>query len=209
MKKIIFTLIITLITSSSFSQISAITSNGDEVILNENGTWSYVNDSISNSVQIELNKKEFKKSKQSSFLVKSNKLNIGIWINPKKWNFKKTPPSSAPEYKFTSLDKDLYGMLISEKVSIPIENLKNIAFENAKSAGQDVKIVNQEFRMVNGIQVLMMQMTGIIQGIKFIYYGYYYSSENGVVQLLTYTSQNLFDEYEDEMEDLLNGFVVI
>ena len=52
-----------------------------------------------------------------------------------------------------------------------------------------------------------MQMDGTIQGIKFTYYGYYFSSPNGTIQLLTYTSSNLLNEYKKEFEDFLNGFV--
>jgi hypothetical protein len=55
----------------------------------------------------------------------------------------------------------------------------------------------------------MMQMSGTIQGISFVYYGYYYSHESGSVQFLAYTSQDLLNNYSDDIEELLNGFVVI
>lgn len=55
----------------------------------------------------------------------------------------------------------------------------------------------------------MLQMAGTLSGIRFTYFGYYYSSPNGTVQLITYTSSNLFKEYADDLEDFLNGFVII
>jgi len=97
-------------------------------------------------------------------------------------------------------------MLIAEKLEIPIESLRNIALQNAKNAAPDMRIIREEYRNVNGNNVLMMQMQGTVQGIKFTYYGYYYSSANGSVQFLTYTSQNLFEGYEGDMQELLNGF---
>ena len=48
-----------------------------------------------------------------------------------------------------------------------------------------------------------------MSGVVFVYYGYYFSNKNGTVQLLTYTSDNLFPFYVEEMEILLNGFVEI
>ena len=59
---------------------------------------------------------------------------------------------------------------------------------------------------MNGLEVIMMKIKGTIQGIKFIYYGYYFSNSEGTYQLLTYTSQNLFSQNENEMLKLLNGF---
>jgi len=102
---------------------------------------------------------------------------------------------------------DLYAMLISEKMEIPMETLKIIAFDNAKSAAPNMKITKEEYRMVNGVKVLMMQMEGTIQGMEITYSGYYYSNENGTIQLLTYTSQKLFDSLKGEIEKMMNGFV--
>ncbi len=189
------------------AQINAITETGDEVVLYEDGTWKYLNDSIMEDSEISENDMEFSKDIKSTFLVKSNNLNVGIWINPKKWSFIKGEENDAFEYQFQKKGDDLYAILISEKMQIPIETLKEIAVENAKSVASDIKIIKEEYRNVNGIQVLMMQMSGTIQGVRFTYYGYYYSNSNGTIQLLTYTGENLIDDYLNDIELYLNGLV--
>jgi hypothetical protein len=156
------------------AQINAVTENGDKVILYKNNSWTYLNDSLNVAIKILKNKKLFTKNKKSSFLVKSSKTNIGIWINPKNWNFSKAEPDSPSEFSFNHKKLDIYGMLISEKTEIPVESLINIAYNNALEAAPDAKIVEKEYRKVNGREVIMMKMKGTIQGIKFIYYGYYY-----------------------------------
>lgn len=70
-----------------------------------------------------------------------------------------------------------------------------------------MQVVKEEYRYVNGLKVLMIQMTGTIQGIRFTYYGYYYTSDNGTIQFLTYTGENLFEGYLKEIEPFLNGLV--
>ena len=97
--------------------------------------------------------------------------------------------------------------MISEKIEIPLETLKSVALTNAKSVAPDIKIINEEYRTVNGLKVLMIQMNGTTQGIKISYYGYYFSNSSGTVQLLTYTSQNLMDSLKNESDKLLNGLV--
>jgi hypothetical protein len=62
---------------------------------------------------------------------------------------------------------------------------------------------------VNGKKMLMLQLNGSSQGIKFSYCGYYYSNEKGTVQLVVYTAQNLLKEYEGDVEEFLNGLAPV
>ncbi len=207
MIKTILTLGTLLLVIFSHAQIKGITDSGDEVILYKNGTWEYSIDSLNMIAQILKNDKLFVKDKASTFLVKSGRTNIGIWLDPKEWSFTKGDPNGPSEFQFKPKDKgqDIYGMLIAEKTAIPVESLIDIAFENAREAAPDIKLIEREYRIVNGLEVVMMKMGGTIQGIKFIYFGYYYSNAKGAYQFLAYTSLQLFQEYESDMEIFLNG----
>jgi hypothetical protein len=190
------------------AQERAVTETGEEVVLYADGTWNYL-DSESEVKEIPVNKKAFKKSKNASFLLKSSRVNLGFWLDPKKWSFKKAANNEDAEYELQLRDGDLYGMIITEKVEVPLEALKDIAIENGRAVAPDLKIVKEEYRTVNGTKVLLIQMNGTTQGIKFSYFGYYYSNSNGTIQFVTYTSQNLLDTYENDCEELLNGIVEI
>lgn len=193
----------------SFAQIKAVTSDGNEVVLNADGTWKYLDTKVQNENSIDTNKLVFTKSASSSFVVKSTKLNCGIYIDPKKWIFKKSTSNEDAEFEFALKGKDAFGMLITEKTEIPLESFAEIALENAKSVAPDTKIVKQEYRKVNNQMVLLVQMNGSTKGIKFTYYGYYFSSPAGSVQLIAYTATNLFNANKNEIEQFLNGFVGI
>lgn len=191
------------------AQQKAVTETGEEVILFEDGTWKYQNEDQISEKETPTNSKKFIKDKELTFLIKSSKLNIGVYLNPKIWSFKKATDNPQAEFELQLKGEDLYGMIITEKVEIPLETLKFIALENGKVAAPDLKIVKEEYRTVNGLKVLLLQLNGTMQGIKFSYYGYYFSSPNGTVQFITYTSQSLLDSYKPESEKLLNGFVEI
>lgn len=195
------------LTINGFSQLRAVTENGDQVVLFSNGSWEYEGEVAKDDVYIETNKKKFKKPENGSFLLKSSNVDLGFWLDPKVWTFKKSADTEDTEYQMQLKGEDLYAMILTEKVEIPLENLKDIAYENGKAVAPDLKIVQLEYRMVNDLKVLFMQMNGTTQGIKFSYYGYYYSFEGGTVQYITYTSQNLLNEYQMQCEDLLNGLV--
>src|SRR5262245_10888091 len=162
-KKIFMTALVLLASQIGRAQINALTEKGDPVVLYKDGTWKYVNDSLVEKSEIPVNSKKFAKDKEASFLVKSSRVNIGIWLNPKVWSFTKETGSDDAEFDFTLKGGDLYGRLIAEKVSIPIETLRDIALENAKEAAPDARVVKEEYRTVNGVKVLLMQMAGTLK----------------------------------------------
>ena len=201
-------LIATLFVCSFLSaQINAVTDTGDTVILYDNGTWKYLDDSVTEAREIKTNPKAFSTPSESSFLLKSNVLPLGFNLDPKKWGFQKAQENDEAEFELTLKGEDLYGMILTEKVEIPLASLRALAIENAKLAAPDVTVVKEEYRMVNGLKVLFLQMNGTLQGIKFSYYGYYYSNVNGTLQFITYTAQNLLGDYRIECDKILNGIV--
>jgi hypothetical protein len=190
------------------AQTKAVTETGEEVILYDDGSWQYSDTTaIVAEKEIPTNPKRFTKSDKSSFLVKSTRNKIAVWIDPKKWNFKKDTNNEDAEYGFNLKNGGLYGMMISEQLEVPLSTLKKIALQNAKSASPDLKILKEEYRTVNDKTVLFLQMKGTVDGIGFVYNGYYYSSSSGTVQLVTYSSPNLVEQYQTEWENLLNGLV--
>jgi len=185
----------------------AVTESGDVVILSENGTWAYEDENTTNKADIFVNPIPFEKDSKSNFVLTSDITNSAFAINPKKWTFKKNPHNSA-EFKFKLKNSDLYGMVISEQVEVNVEDLVKIAFENAKKAAPDSRIVKKEYRIVNGQKVIYMEMAGTIRSIKFKYLGYYYSNSSGSTQYITYTAQNLVSKYITEIDTFLNGFTI-
>ncbi len=177
----------------------------------DDGTWKYVSDIKENdkSSNFKINPSPFTKDNDADFQVKSKIIDVGVWINAKKWSFTKPSDESASaEYEFKLKGEDAYAMLIAERIEVPLENLKHIALQNAQNVAPDIKIVFEEMRKVNNKDVLCLQMEGTIQGIKFVYFGYYYSDENGSLQLITYTSNNLFKKYKSSLQSFLNGIVI-
>ena len=207
MKQTILTIALTAVCSLSQAQIKAITENGEEVVLFENGQWEYTEGNEYVEEEILMNPVKFTRPATSAFLLKSTKFNVGTYLDSKKWTIEKGKGDDAYEYQLTLNQGDLYAMVITEQVEIPLESLKAIALENARDVAPDVYVVKEEYRMVNGLRVLMMQMNGTLSGIKFSYYGYYFSSEKGTIQFIGYTSQNLLSKYQKTIEDLLNGLV--
>ena len=145
-------LLIFLFTSNLYSQVSAVTENGDEVILYDDNSWIYKNKNSNNDLSLLNTNKIYSYDKNSTFLVKSNKIKIGTYIDPKKWTFNKSF-SDDSEYEFELKNEELFAMMINEKIEMSLENLKDLAFYNFNFAADNARIVNQELRNVNGLLV--------------------------------------------------------
>lgn len=207
--KLTFISIIFLLPIFALSQIKAITENGDEVVLYDSGKWKFVNENSKLEEELLLNPIEFNKSDKQTFAVKSNVNNTIININPKEWTFKKSEMNAAAEYDFESKDGSFYGMLITEKIGIPKDQLTKIAFENALKAAPDMELISQEKRIVNGQEVIAMKMRGTISGIDLGYFSYYFSNNSGSTQLITFTGYEIMESEIKKAEDFLNGFIIL
>ncbi|OWY22883.1 hypothetical protein C7N43_05265 [Sphingobacteriales bacterium UPWRP_1] len=192
------------------AQQRAITNRGEEVILYEDGTWEYAEQATDTAdAPIATNPTPFTKSQGAGFMVESTIVDdVEVAVDPEKWRFQRTNAAAAAEYKFEHKSKPLYAMLIAEEMEIPINLLKKAALSNARDAAEDARITYEEYRVVNGQTMLMMEIKGTIEGMPFAYLGYYYSGSTGTIQLISYTTQNFFEQNKSELEEFLNGLVV-
>lgn len=211
MKILSTTLLLLTFAFTSFAQTTAITTGGDTVLLHEDGTWVFKNkvSSKNNLEEIPFNDKRFVKPSSATKYLTGGKGAYEIWYDPSVWN--KTSPNKYNRDAELALEMKsqlAYGIMIYEKLEIPVEMLLEIAYENAKSSAPNFKIVNKEYRIVNGIKVALMQMEGEIEGINATYYSYYYSNNAGTWQFHTFTMTSMFKQFKKEMEALLNGLVI-
>lgn len=201
-----FLLLFLFLSGSLFAQKYATTDEGLRVQLNDDGTWVLLEQD--STIKIELNPKIFTSSSKNIAVKKSAVNDIILNYNPIKWKIEPKTDNEDAEYEFEHVKGSAYCMAITEKMEIPMETLKDIAFNNLKESAPDSKIELAEYRKVNGKKVLHMVMSGTMQGVKFVYYGYYYSNENGTTQLICYTGRKLLDDYKADFEDFLNGMAV-
>jgi hypothetical protein len=191
------------------AQTQAVTNTGETVTLFENGTWEYTNKKVKQREEL-LNSTPFLKQSEATFLVKSKRTGFAVYIDPLKWKFEKKDAydTDESEYEFNISSGDVYALMITERAELSFELLKKASLINASKVAPDAAIINEEYRMVNGNKVLMLQLKGTMEGLSFTYFGYYVTGESGTVQLITFTTSKLFPEKKKEMEKFLNGITI-
>lgn len=208
-KTILFFLTFIIFNHSAISQKTAITDNGDEVILYDNGTWKYSKDFKNEETPIPMNPIKFTRDKESSFLLKSNKIHLGFWLDPKKWRFNKATSNEDAEYELQLKEQSMQVVIISEKIQLSLVALRGIVITNAVAVSPDYHILHEEYRMVNGLKVLYMQAEATVSGMKAFYYSYYYTDSTSALQFVAIGFIKANNEDKKNAEDLLNGLVII
>jgi hypothetical protein len=127
-----------------------------------------------------------------------------ISINPSLW--KETTSTQGNQRIFEHVSGDAYAMVITERISTTLSELRARALSDARDTDPDLKVVQEKLRRVNGTDQLMLHMEGKVDGIPMAILGNYYSGLWGAVQVLTCTRPNLFRKYRHDFEDFLNGF---
>lgn len=194
------------------SQTKALTEDGREVILLENKTWRFANETDEKTLDvIETNETPFVKSNQSSFLLRSKKVEAGIYIDPKKWKTIKMSSLPTAEYTFQSLVNPkvmTLGCLMSENAPVQtLKNLRDLMLASIQSRADYFKLNKSEYRTVNGIKVLFIDYSLNTTGMDFHYIGNYYLTEDGYCNVVAFTYEKEFEKSQSEMLNFINGLV--
>ncbi|GAB0155794.1 hypothetical protein CHRYSEOSP005_10560 [Chryseobacterium sp. Alg-005] len=210
MKKIIL-LASVIISFSVKSQIKALTEDGKEVVLLDNKTWKYVNESDEKTLEtISNNEQPFEKSKDATFLIKSKRIDAGLYYNPKKWKPTKVSFSSPTlEQVFThSSSPNLFALFVSESAPIQtLKNLKDLIISGIQKNADYFRLKESEYRTVNGLKMLHIKYSANTKGIDFEYIGNYYLTSDGYCGVTVYTFANKYGEYKNEIENFASGLV--
>ena len=182
------------------TSIKARTETGKDVILLADGTWKYVIEDTPPSTAVA------NKPAGSASIFKAPNGGFGIWYDDSKWIMEPKSEHGTAEFKLKR--GDAYVIVLIEELNVPLATLREVALENAKAAAPDVKVIFEETRTVNKKDVLCMKFEGTVKGISLTYYGYYYGGKQGSIQLLTFTGRDLFQKYEKDMTDFLNGLEI-
>ena len=192
--------------NSDGDSLMAKTQDGRTVILHDDGTWEFYEKETAGAPGSPTDYKA-KAPSGATKKVSDPKGIVDLWYAADKWTAYPNPEKLSPDASFALIHKtkDAYALGIIERISMPLETLKKIAVENARKVAPDAEVVLDEERQISGTSATIMGITGTIDGIPFRYHSFYWTGEKGSVQVITYTSQNLFEEYVDDFNDLLNG----
>lgn len=215
MKKKIYPIVIclTAFLFSTKAQLTAITENGDSLVIFANGTWDYLEnfrDGKDGLEDMEINESPFSKSPEAQQKVTGKTGMYNFHYDREK--LKRLPPGQLnedAEFTFLVKDEDAYVMIIYEKMNMPVETLSNIALSNLIEHAPNANIDLREWRTVNGKKMICQQISATVTGIELVYLSYFFTDERGSIQLHTFCGKSYFEELRSSLEEYLNGLEIL
>jgi hypothetical protein len=198
-----------LITPSVSSALTAMTEEGEVVILRNDKTWEYERDIKKGSVEndgITETNKVTRKSKSATFPLKAGPTSFKVYFDPKKWKILDKDKDEGNRINLRSREGlDIYASIISESIELSLPTLMDAVLQNAKNFTPDITVNKKEYRKVNNTKSVYLEMVANYKGSPFTYRGVYTSDKSGSVQLFVYSTQRILDENQDLVNDLLAG----
>lgn len=157
--------------------------------------------------EIPLSTEVHKRSDEARTHVPAPSGNFAVWLDDRVWK-RKSPGEQENRIELSHTNGQAFGAIIGEPLQFPQDALVNVALTNARAQDPDAQVTKQERRMVNGQEVLMIEMDATINKTPFHFYGYYYSDESGTVQVVTWTTRVAFERNRAVFTELLDGLEI-
>jgi hypothetical protein len=153
------------------------------------------------------NPKPFKRSTNAQLLLKSKTNASACYIDIKKWSHSKPENHPSAEFVFQFKTAPIQALLICEKQPTPLLIFRDSVIVNARSVVSDLIVSYEEYRTVNGQQVLLLEMSGNLDHYPITYWGYLASNSSGCTQWLAFGTTPVMTENKSDIESLMNGLV--
>lgn len=177
------------------------------VVLYPDGTWSYRNASPTVSAPAP-SVAAYHRPDAASAYVAGDRVPYGIWINPHIWQRDTETPDKVFERRFTHASGEAWGAVIAESTRLSFDDVKAFVLKSARKHMTDTELILQEKRLINGHDVMFLNIQGTYRSAPLTYLNYFYAGAEGTVQIYTWTLQAAAEKYEQDMLNLLNGFAI-
>lgn len=197
MKKVWFATLLTVLFGTGAlaadKNLRAITEDGRKVILRTDGQWIF-------------DTTQDKAIPRASNVYQTNVPGFSLTYDNTKW--KPQPSDTKGMQVFRHTTYPLFSMAISDEMPATVEAMKSVALYHAKKADPNAKIITEEMRKIGEKDILTLKFMAKIENLPFFYYGNYYANQSGNVQVVCYTSQQLFHKYENECQQFIDGLKI-
>lgn len=174
--------------------VRAKTSDGKEVILHSDGTWTFAADAT--------------KAKKPRPTYLGNRGFFSLYAPETTWKRSDEPLNKDAEISLVNKEGTAWAVVIAERTQIPLPALKKVVINQWKAADPNAKIVLDETRVINGREFLCLKCELEAEGVPFSFYGCYYSCTDGTLQVITWCGRNLFAELKPDLDRFFNGVEV-
>lgn len=191
--------------SGEENAIKATTEDGKKVLLHQDGKWEFLPQQAEPATG---KGKAYVKPATATAKLTGKNDSYTLWYNGAKWEILGEPLNQIAEYSMKYKEGDAYIIVIRERLEIPLQSLKNAVLTNARKVDPNATMLMSEERTVNGNNVLYAEIDADIDQMQVRFVYCLYTGKDLSVQVVGYTTKNLYAEYTQDFQDILNGLEI-
>jgi len=146
--------------------------------------------------------------KELRIFVSPKAKNFFVTYDPAKWTGDKSCPKEA-ELCLRHRELPTSVAAGGGPEQVPPFRLHEVAVGTVTAGMADAKIITDQRKTVNDVEVLAIRAEGLIDGQKLTTYGYFFAGKQGYVMFLSFTPSGSFAACEHEITTMLDGLNVV
>jgi len=128
-----------------------------------------------------------------------------LWVDKTKWIQYKTGTDGVLE--FSNLKSGNIGIKVIPE-SVSVANLRDAVLTNFKNTAPNAKITVEQQRIVNGRQILALQIVATIGGLPVKYLVYCHTGSSGTIQVVGWMVGSAIRDNSEDITEFLNGLEI-
>jgi hypothetical protein len=150
--------------------------------------------------------KQFSRERNATRAIPADFGEATLWLDPAKWV---EYSSETGAVRFNHVNKHVLGWMLADKRGgIPTSAMKDMALRNSQRLDPNARIDREERRMVNGRQVLYLEIVLSQNSIPIRFAGYYHGGLKSNVQVVAYSVAADFEAYKNDVNEFINGIEI-
>lgn len=200
MKLIMSICLFVLLTTLSFADDIITISGGKKIVLHDNYTWEYSNESVisdTDIIQLTLNTKAKKILKNKTGKYQVN-IDSDIWTQTYDIN-------DNAEFQFINKEQTGFSVILYDGLPIPLDAMEKILIVNANNVDPNAAIKSVEKCIVNGTEGELVTYLASSSVLEFTFIAFIASKETGTIQYTFYTPSSYFDKLKPQFLEAISG----
>ena len=181
----------------------AVTPDGRQVILEDNGTWKPAKEDASKRAAGAIARVT---PKSATSVARSGYGTFSFAYDPNKWTVEQHPLSETVEFMFRHVSGSGNVKVVTEQVQMTLDGLKKLNLKMMTKGDPKAHIESESAMTVNGNAGLVIDNVSEEFGARWHIRRFLWSGKQGAVQMVATVANNLYDDRAADVNDLFAGF---
>lgn len=197
LRLLVSALIATTALSSAAQELRAIAEDGRKVILSSDGRWRFDTSAPRAPGTAAGDGASPYQTKVRKFSVAYD---MGAWAP-----VAQREGEEVTRRSFRHKTLPLHAVVLADEFPVSTTGVRSIILSNMRNAGATPFVLREQESLIDGKTVGNIRVAAAMSGVDFVYSGTYYGDNDGNVQVMCFTAQQLFHKHAAECEAFTAG----